>query len=130
MPDNAARNQAIIIEVLTSAFTNRDFTALEKWFAPEYIQHNPFIPGSREGLRKYVEDLPAGRHYEFGMAMSQGDIVMSYGRYSGGDTKPLVAMDIFRFDGDKVVEHWDVLQEEIPTENTVAGNPMFTKPQT
>jgi predicted SnoaL-like aldol condensation-catalyzing enzyme len=25
-----------------------------------------------------------------------------------------------------VVEHWDVLQEEVPVEKTVAGNPMFT----
>jgi predicted SnoaL-like aldol condensation-catalyzing enzyme len=50
------RNNAIIIEVLTSAFTKRDFAALERWFSPDYIQHNPFIPGSRAGLRGLVEN--------------------------------------------------------------------------
>jgi predicted SnoaL-like aldol condensation-catalyzing enzyme len=26
----------------------------------------------------------------------------------------------------RVAEHWDVLQEEVPVEKTVSGNPMFT----
>ena len=128
MVDNAARNKAIIIEVLTSAFTKRDFTALKKWFAPQYIQHNPFIPGSRDGHCKFVEELPEGRHYEPGMALANADLVMVHGRYAGGDMKTLVAMDMLRFEGDRVVEHWDVLQEEVPVENTVAGNAMFTIP--
>jgi len=49
-----------------------------------------------------------------------------HGRYFGGDRKNLVAVDIFRFENDKVIEHWDVLQEEVPAARTVAGNPMFT----
>ena len=126
MADNAARNKAVIIEVLTSAFTKRDFTALEKWFAPEYIQHNPFIGGSRDGLRSYIEKLPEGRRYEPGMALAQGDLVMIHGRYTGSIKAPLIAVDIFRFEGDRVVEHWDVLQDEVPVEKTAAGNPMFS----
>jgi hypothetical protein len=27
------------------------------------------------------------------------------------------------------VEHWDVLQDEVAAQDTVAGNPMFTNPQ-
>jgi predicted SnoaL-like aldol condensation-catalyzing enzyme len=26
----------------------------------------------------------------------------------------------------KLVEHWDVMQEEVPAEKAVSGNPMFT----
>lgn len=50
---------------------------------------------------------------------------MIHGRYTGGTGKTLIGIDIFRFKGDRVVEHWDVLQEEVPVEKTVAGNPMF-----
>jgi predicted SnoaL-like aldol condensation-catalyzing enzyme len=128
MTDNAARNKKAVVEALTDAYASRDFVKLEKWFAPDYIQHNPFIPASRDGLRSYIEKLPAERRYEAGIALAQGDIVMLHGRYSGGDRKTFVALDIFRFEGDRVVEHWDVLQEEVPVEKTVAGNPMFTKP--
>jgi len=31
--------------------------------------------------------------------------------------------------GGKIAEHWDVLQEEIPAEQSVNGNDMFTGPQ-
>jgi predicted SnoaL-like aldol condensation-catalyzing enzyme len=125
MTDKTSRNKAIIVEVLTKAFTHRDFSALEKWFSPDYVQHNPFIPPKRAGLRGFVEALPEGRRYESGMIVAEGDLVMVHGRYSGNGPS-LIAADIFRFDGDRVVEHWDVLQEEVPADKTVAGNPMFT----
>jgi predicted SnoaL-like aldol condensation-catalyzing enzyme len=108
-------------------FTKRDFTLLEQWFSPDYIQHNPFIPGKRAGLRDYVENLPEGRSYEHGMIVAEGDLVMVHGRYSGGARKTFIAVDIFRFEGEQVVEHWDVLQEEVPAEKTVAGNAMFSE---
>jgi predicted SnoaL-like aldol condensation-catalyzing enzyme len=127
MTANGERNKSIIAEVLCNAFNKRDFATLERHFASQYIQHNPFIPGSRDGLRKYVEQLAPDRRYEAGMAIAEGDLVMIHGRYAGGPTKTLVAVDIFRFENDCVVEHWDVLQEEVPVEKTVAGNPMFTK---
>jgi predicted SnoaL-like aldol condensation-catalyzing enzyme len=41
----------------------------------------------------------------------------------------MVAVDIFRVEGGKVLEHWDVLQEEVPIASTANGNPMFTKPR-
>jgi predicted SnoaL-like aldol condensation-catalyzing enzyme len=123
-----SRNKSVIVEVLTSAWTRRDFTALEKWFSPDYIQHNPLIPGKRDGLRNYVKNLPEGRRYEPSLVLAEGNIVMIYGRYigGGGTAKTLVGADIFRFENDMVVERWDVLQEEVPVEKTAAGNPMFT----
>jgi predicted SnoaL-like aldol condensation-catalyzing enzyme len=37
----------------------------------------------------------------------------------------MVAVDIFRLKNGKVVEHWDVMQEEVPKANTASGNAMF-----
>jgi len=126
MPD-AAKRKAIVVEALTKAFNDRDFSVLEQWWSPEYIQHNPFIPPKRAGLRGFVEALSRDRRYEHGRVFVDGDFVVVHGRYSGGDSKTLVAVDIFRFENDKVVEHWDVLQDEVPMAQTVAGNAMFTK---
>jgi predicted SnoaL-like aldol condensation-catalyzing enzyme len=58
MSEITTRNTAVIIEALMTAYTKRDFTALERWFSPDYIQHNPFIPGKRAGLRSFIESLP------------------------------------------------------------------------
>lgn len=126
MTEKTTHNKAVIVEALTNAYLKRDFTALEQWFSPDYIQHNPYIPGTRAGLRSFIESLPKGRSYEHGMIVAEGDLVMVHGRYSGGARSTLVAVDIFRFEGGRVVEHWDVLQEEVPTPKTVAGNAMFS----
>src|SRR5207245_8025653 len=126
LTDNAQLNKAIVREFLTKTFSDRDFTALERWLSPDYIQHNPFIPATRAGLRALVEKYPEGRHYEPGMIIiAEGDLVMAHGRYSGGGGKTLIAADIFRFEGDLIVEHGYVLQAEVQAEKTVAGTARF-----
>jgi predicted SnoaL-like aldol condensation-catalyzing enzyme len=63
--------------------------------------------------------------YEPGMAVAEGDLVMVHGRYTGWGPKPMVAVDIFRIADGRVVEHWDVMQQEVPASETASGNPMF-----
>ena len=53
---------------------------------------------------------------------------MVHGRYTGWGPKPMIAVDIFRVENGKVVEHWDVMQEEVPASHTASGNAMFTLP--
>ena len=60
------------------------------------------------------------------MIVAEGDLVMVHGRYVGWGPTPLVAVDIFEVKNGKVVEHWDVMQEEVPASGTASGNPMFT----
>lgn len=125
MENNLERNKAIIVDVLTSAFTKRDFAALEKYLAPSYIQHNHYIPPHRAGLQGFIGSLPEGTIYEPGMIVAEGELVMVHGRYSGATPVPLIAVDIFRFEDGLVVEHWDVLQDEVSASDTVSGNSMF-----
>ncbi|WP_217559258.1 nuclear transport factor 2 family protein [Streptomyces sp. GbtcB6] len=123
------QNKAVILDVLAKAFGPQDFTALDRYVHPDYIQHNPTIPPLKAGLRAFAGSLPATTRYEPGAVLAEGDLVMAHGRYSGATETPLLAVDIFRFEDGLVVEHWDVVQEEVPVEKTVAGHPMFTNPQ-
>ena len=72
-----------------------------------------------------VAALPKEFHYEMGMVVAEGDLVMVHGRYIGWGSKPMIAVDIFRVKDGKLMEHWDVMQEEVPATATVSGNPMF-----
>jgi predicted SnoaL-like aldol condensation-catalyzing enzyme len=81
----------------------------------------------RESAIKTAFETPCNAA-RLGMAVASGDLVMVHGRYTGWGPKPMIAVDIFRVENGKVVEHWDVMQEEVPASHTASGNAMFTLP--
>ena len=118
-------NKEIVLRVLKGAFIERDPTVVDRYFSSDYVQHNPVIPNGAGAIAKLIPTLK-DLSYEIGMVVAEGDLVMVHGRYVGWGPKPLVAVDIFRVKNGKVIEHWDVMQEEVPASATVSGNPMFT----
>jgi len=118
-------NKEIVLEVLKRAFIDRDPTVVEQYFGKTYKQHNPVIPDGPSAIAAMIPTL-TGLTYEPGMVAADGDLVMVHGRYTGWGPKPMIAVDIFRVEGGKVVEHWDVMQEEVPAASTTSGNAMFT----
>ncbi len=91
-----------------------------------YIQHNPTIPNGRDAIAGLLGSLPDGFRYEPGMVAAEGNIVMIHGRYVGWAPEPMVAVDIFRVENGRLVEHWDVMQAEVPAHETKSKNAMFT----
>ena len=121
-------NKEVVLEVLKRTFVDRDPTVVDQYFGANYTQHNPVIPDGPSAIAKMIPTLSA-LTYEPGMAVADGDLVMVHGRYTGWGPRPMIAVDIFRVNDGKVVEHWDVLQEEVSAADTASGRPMFTKPE-
>lgn len=118
-------NKALVEKAMTELFVNRDATAVDRYWGKGYIQHNPTIANGSEELPGIVKALPPTFKYEPGMVAAQDDLVMIHGRYAGWGPTPLVVVDIFRVADGKLVEHWDVVQQEVPTDKTKSGHPMF-----
>ena len=123
--DKTEANKALVIAAITGVFVNRDPTVLDRLFSPDYRQHNPQIPDGPGAIKGLMANLAKDFKYEPGLVAAEGDLVMVHGRYTGWAPKPLVAVDIFRVSDGKVVEHWDVMQEEVPAAQTANGNGMF-----
>jgi predicted SnoaL-like aldol condensation-catalyzing enzyme len=117
-------NKELVIKALTELFINGDATALDRYWSENYIQHNPQIPNGREAVKQLMSGA-GNMKYEMGLVVADGDFVMVHARITGLGPKPLIGVDIFRVIEKKLVEHWDVLQEEVPAENTASENPMF-----
>jgi len=127
--ETISKNKAIVLAALTGAFAGHDLSVFDRYWAEEYIQHNTFIPPFREGLRSLVAQLPPGSNYEPGIIVAEGDYVVIHGRYSGYTPVPQIIIDIFRLKDGLLVEHWDVIQDEVPPHLTKSGNAQFTNPQ-
>ena len=121
-----AENKELVRKAMNELFVQRDASAVNRYWGTPYVQHTPTIPNGKEDLPAIVKTLPANFKYEPGMIVADGDHVMIHGRYTGWGPNPMVAVDIFRVEHGKLVEHWDVMQEEVPASQTKSGNPMFT----
>lgn len=123
----AQTNKEIVVAGMKGLFISRDASVLDKYWSPDYIQHNPMVPNGSAVLKGFVSNFGPDFKYEPGMVVAEGDLVMVHGRYSGIGPKAMIGVDIFRLANGKIVEHWDILQEEVT--KTASGNPMFTNPQ-
>jgi predicted SnoaL-like aldol condensation-catalyzing enzyme len=124
MSDPAA-NKALVVKAITELFTGGDASAIDRYWSDPYINHNPQTPNGKDGMRAFL--AAAGPlTYQVGMVAAAGDIVMVHGRYQRPDSTAVIAVDMFRITDGRIVEHWDVLHDEVT--DTVNGNPMFTVP--
>src|SRR6478609_5968057 len=120
------RNKALVLEAFDALFNRRDYAAAERLWSPGYIQHSAHIAPGREGLFNLVRGLPPTLKYEPGVIVADGDFVIVHGRFSGfGAPVNWIAADILRIQDGILVEHWDVIQDEVTEEQSKSKAPMF-----
>lgn len=117
-------NKEMVLSAYRAVFRDRDGSAVDRYWGPHYIQHNPNTPNGLDGLRQVVGALPPEFTWEPGLLMEDGDLVMLQSRSSGLGPKPQIRVEIVRIENGRMVEHWDVSQDEVT--ETVSGNPMFS----
>jgi NAD(P)-dependent dehydrogenase (short-subunit alcohol dehydrogenase family) len=122
----AENNKAIVLEAFETLFNKRDYTAAERFWSPNYIQHSAHIEPGRDGLFNLIKSIPPTLRYEPGVIVAEGDFVIIHGRFSGiGLPVNWIAADIIRMKDGILLEHWDVIQDEATKEQSKSGNPMF-----
>jgi len=122
------KNKALVLDAFDTLFNKRDYSAAEKFWSPNYIQHSAHIEPGRDGLFNLIKTSPPSLRYEHGLIMTEGDFVVVHGRYSNtGLPANWIVADIVRIENELLAEHWDVIQDEATREQSKSGNPMFGK---
>jgi predicted SnoaL-like aldol condensation-catalyzing enzyme len=121
-----ANNKATVLEAFDALFNKRDYEAAERFWSPDYIQHSAHIGPGRDGLFALTKGLPDTLRYENHLALAEGDFVILHGRFSGhGLPRNWIVADIVRLEDGVLVEHWDVIQDEVTEAESKSGLPMF-----
>ncbi|MDX3861339.1 nuclear transport factor 2 family protein [Streptomyces europaeiscabiei] len=120
--------KAVAVRVLKGVFEDGDTAVVDRYVWPDYIQHNPLAPDGAEtlkGLAAAVSGQFPDAVYDIERVVSQGDLVLVHSNVVlTPGTRGSAVFDIFRFQGGRIAEHWDVAQE-VP-ESSANGNDMFS----
>lgn len=110
---------------LKMAGTGQVDEAYAKFIAPGFIHHNQYFKGDRESLRSAMaaaHETSPNKLVDVRRTLEDGDFVVTHSRVvRGNPSDPEIAVvHIFRFEGDRIAELWDVgqlLSRESPNEN-------------
>jgi predicted SnoaL-like aldol condensation-catalyzing enzyme len=108
-------NLTLVLEMFEAVLKPMDSGAVDRFIAPDYIQHNQMAEPGREGLKRFLDMIKAETPdavHEVKRAFVDGDhvTVHYHVRRWPGDLGWAV-IDIFRVEDGLIVEHWDVMQD-------------------
>lgn len=127
--EKTEENKELVENFVTDILVNGRIEKLEEYIDGDtYIQHNPEIADGLSGLREWFEGIEeAGitmEYDEIHMVLAEGNFVLtvSEGEFGGDHT---AFYDLFRVEDEKVVEHWDVIEEIPPRDEWANDNGKF-----
>ena len=104
-----------VLEMYREVLINMDSSKVDHYLPPHYVQHSSLAPPGLQALKDFldkvrVESPDASQTIK--RAFVDGDHVIVHVhviRFRGDPG--LAVVDIFRLENERIVEHWDVLQE-------------------
>jgi predicted SnoaL-like aldol condensation-catalyzing enzyme len=123
----AEANRQAVLAFYEKGLNQKDADAALKYVGNRYVQHNPNAADGPEGFRQFIaflrEKYPQS-HSEIRKSFVDGDfVILHVHAVREPGTRGSAIIDIFKLEGGKIVEHWDVNQP-IP-EAAANPNTMF-----
>lgn len=122
------KNKKIVIDFYQGVFQKHQVkTYADKYIGDTYIQHNPYVENGKAPFINYFTEYfkknPSAKN-SIKRVIAEGDLVMLHVHSTqNSKDRGQAIVDIFRIKNDKIVEHWDVIQN-IP-EKSANSNSMF-----
>lgn len=115
MTETGRSPREIVLAFYEAALNDKNPDKAAAFLGDTYIQHNPWIADGPEAFLKFVRfrrDHFPDSHSTIHHVIAEGDLVaLHIHSVLKPGTPGRHIVDIFRVEGDKVVEHWDVIQD-------------------
>jgi steroid delta-isomerase-like uncharacterized protein len=117
-------NKELYRHYIEELWNKRDQSAIERYLAPNYVEHNKRLPPGRDGRWGFVSNVLTAfpdYHAEIQEVVAEGDRVVARVQWTGTQNGPyegrppthnklvFSTADFFRFENGKIAEHWDVV---------------------
>lgn len=110
-------NLALVLGMFEHVLNPMDATAVDRFIAPGYIQHNQGVEPGLDAFKSFLTMIkgqtPDAVH-DVKRAFVDGDhVTVHYHVRRWPDDLGWAVIDIFRVEDGKIIEHWDVMQDII-----------------
>ncbi len=123
-PVPATLQRQLFTSFVDLLYVRKNVTAAhETYVATNYINHNPFIPDGRDAAITALLPLVPIADIEILHKLFDMGIGAVHMKVTFPGQGPEAFVDIFRFNGSCIVEHWDV--EEAVPKNATSEHPLF-----
>ncbi len=123
--DKTEQNKKLVQNFVNDVLFGKNPAKITEYISTEkYHQHNPHVKDGLQGLSEAIAYLTSQNdmfiYKKTHMVLGEGNFVLvaSEGEWHG---KAHAFFDLFRVEDDKIVEHWDTI-EEIPSHDKWANN--------
>lgn len=109
---NLAAKRRIFADFVQQLYINKEYTqALTDHVSVDYINHNPFVSDGRDtAITFFQQPVFQDVVSDVLRTLVDGDLAAIHRRSQFPGAPPVAGVDIYRFDGTCIVEHWDVVQ--------------------
>ncbi len=103
-------------DFLTLCAAGRAHEAFPKHAGPGFRHHNPWFPADAQSLMTAMDDnarQQPDKTFEILRTLQDGNLVATHSRVRMSADQPEIAVvHLMRFEGDRIVEFWDVAQPQ------------------
>jgi predicted SnoaL-like aldol condensation-catalyzing enzyme len=118
-------NLALVRGLFDEVLNPMDSSAVDRFIAPGYIQHNPTVEDGREPLKAFLDFIkdasPDAVHDVKRMFADADHVIVHYHVRRWPGDAGFAVMDIFRIENGLIAEHWDVSQDVVTDGPNVNG---------
>lgn len=112
-------NKKLVFDMYRTIVNGGHYDQAEKFFTPEYIQHNPNVKSGRDELAAYIKQtrpkrpLQADLTFPLIAIVAEGDMVVvatvthENDPDKPGETYDTTHFDMYRIENGLIAEHWD-----------------------
>ena len=119
-------NKEVVLKFYEEVFNGWDLTNLESYMREDYMQHNPIVEDGIEGFKKFANMFLAEKpHMEIKKVFENEDHVAVFFKCTLENGMVNKVVDIYRLEGGKLAEHWDVVEHDVGNVVMKSGRDLF-----
>ena len=104
-------------QAMIDIFRKKDLTVVDRYFGEPFKQHDPDLADGLAGMKSFAAEVASSPAADITIyrTLVDGNFVLLHSRLQGlRRHASVIAFDLFRFDGGKIVEHWGGQASEKP----------------